>query len=136
MHLYYTFINNNKTFIYNLYALVCIYTFINKIYIYNLYPLVYGRLRSSSSSTLYKVFPRRNGLRRSVSAMKWLATKCPRNEMPGDEVSLRRNGWQRSVLATKWQAMKQQRRNSGDEKGCTHKNQLVNSKEQHSVDGA
>ena len=58
----YTFINNNKTYIYDLYAPVFIYTFINNnnIYIYNLYALVftYGSLRSSSSSTFFEVSPR------------------------------------------------------------------------------
>ena len=33
-----------------------------------------------------EVSPRRNGRRRSVPATKWLATKCPRHEMAGDEV--------------------------------------------------
>ena len=55
--------------------------------------------------------PRRNGWRRSVPATKWLATKCPRDEMPGDEVSTRRNGWQRSVHGTKWQVSKRRRQN-------------------------
>ena len=69
-----------------------------------------------------------------VPATKRLATKCPRDEMAGDEVSPQRNVSRRSVPATKWlatkcprdemvcdetAATKWQRRNGGDEKGCT-----------------
>ena len=44
------------------------------------------------------------------------ATKCPRDETTGDEVSPRRNGRRRSVPATKWLATKSTREKmSGDE---------------------
>ena len=96
-----TCINNNKTYIYHLYALVFVYTFINNnnVYTYNLYALVFthGRLHSSSSSSVDEV---------QVPATKRLATKCPRDEMVGGEVSSRRNARRRSVHATKWLATK------------------------------
>ena len=80
----YTFINNNKTYVYDLYALVFIYTFINNnnICIYDLYALVFG-----TSSFVILV-----DRRRSVPATKRQGTKCPHDEMAGDEVSPRLNG--------------------------------------------
>ena len=43
-------------------------------------------------STFYELSPRPNSWRQSVLTMKWLATKCPRDETPGNEVSPWRNG--------------------------------------------
>ena len=93
----YTFINNNKTYIYDLYALVFICTFINNnnIYIYNLYSLVF-------TSSFFILVDRL----RSVPVTKRLATKCPHNEMVGDEVSPQQNARRRSVEVTKWLATK------------------------------
>ena len=121
----YTFINDNKTYIYYLYALVFIYAFFNNnnIYICNLYALVftYGHLRSSSSLTVNEVHvlatkrlatkcPCDEMAGNSVPATKCQATKCPHDEMPGNEVSTRQNGWRRSVHMMKWQVTKRRRR--------------------------
>ena len=77
------------------------------------------RLRSSSSSSIDDVSLRQNGGRQSVPATKWLATKCPCNEMAGDKLYLRRNSWRRLVPTTKWQATKRRRRNGGDKMEAT-----------------
>ena len=79
------------------------------------------RLRSSFSSSVDKVSLRQNGGRQSVPTMKWLATKCPCDEMAGNELYPWRNGWWQIVSATKWQATKRRRQNDGDERCCTQK---------------
>ena len=43
----------------------------------------------------------RNGRRRNVPATRQQATKCPHDEMAGDEVYPQRNGWRRNVLLRK-----------------------------------
>ena len=118
----YTFINNNKKYLRSL----CTFALINnnsinieciiRIHVYYEFEIFVcidyvHKLSSLNSSVVFVILVVR---RRSVPATKWRATKCPRDEMAGDELYPRRNGWRRIVPATKWQAAKRRRRNGGD----------------------
>ena len=68
-----------------------------------------------SSSVVFVILVVR---RRSVPATKWRATKCPREEMAGDEVSLRRKGRRRNG-GDEMAVAKRRRWNGGGETAAT-----------------
>ena len=71
------------------------------------------RISPSSLCSSGEVLPRRNGRRRDVPTMKWLATKLTRDEMAGNKVYPRRNAGDETAATKRWG------RNGGDETTAT-----------------
>ena len=75
------------------------------------------RIPSSSLCSSNESSPQQNGRQWIVPATKRQTTKCPHEDMAGDEVSQRRNGWRWSVPVTK-----RLRRNCSNETSCSISN--------------